>query len=439
MGAASSISLRIAVIGGGPAGAFFALYALKYARLTGRDISVTIYEGKDFRQFGQPGCNMCAGIIPISVLRRFAELDLKVPSELILNHISSYSLHTSAGSLTATQPDAQAQVISVYRGAGPRYGHPPGLISFDEFLIGEAVSRGAKLRRSFVETVRHSQPIEVVSEGQSERCDLLVLATGVNGKPSSLQGFDYRPPLTGSMCQTELYLGQEEVERRLGPSVHIFLPPDEIATYGILIPKGPFVTASLLNPRGQMRSLRQFLELDEVKAVLGVKVRRVCGCLPKISIESARNVAGDGFVAIGDASATRLYKNGIGSALATAERAAWTAIHQGCAKQDFVTNYLPLCRAIDSDNRIGRVLFLEVPLLKHFGVMPMAHYRIAAGARQHQAVSELHARILWGMFTGAYSYHDLFRMALDPGLLVQLGLALGRSVLQKNARPSGVF
>ncbi|MBI3979101.1 MAG: hypothetical protein HY331_13030, partial [Chloroflexi bacterium] len=83
--------LRIAVIGGGPAGSFFALYALLFARGAGREVSVTIYEGKDFRCFGQPGCNMCAGIIPVSVLSRFDELGLKIPPELVLSRINTYS------------------------------------------------------------------------------------------------------------------------------------------------------------------------------------------------------------------------------------------------------------------------------------------------------------------------------------------------------------
>ena len=428
MRGAKERSLRIAVVGGGPAGSFFALYALKYAHAVGRDISVTIYEAKDFRRFGQPGCNMCAGLIPVTVLYRFRELGLAIPPEVILGHINAYSLHTSAGVLNATQPDAHAEIVSVYRGAGPWHGRLLGQASFDALLLEEAVSRGARLRRSYVEAIRRDRPVEIVSGGETERFDLAVLASGLNGRPVSLPGFSYRPPPAGSMCQTELYLGEEEVQRRLGSSVHIFLPPEEIATYGILIPKGSFISASLLNARSQMRSMGQFLGLDEVKSVLGTQVRWSCGCLPKISVGLAQELVDDGFVAVGDAGATRLYKNGIGSALVTAERAARTAIYRGCTKDDFAVSYLPLCRAIDQDNRIGRLLFLQVPLLKRFGPIPIAHDRIASGANRHRAASELHTRILWGMFTGAYSYRQLFRMGMSPALLAQLALALGRAI-----------
>jgi flavin-dependent dehydrogenase len=356
MGGTRTPTLRIAVVGGGPAGSFFALYALRFARQAGRDVAITIYDGKDFRRFCQPGCNMCAGIIPAGVLSRFAELDLTIPPALVLSRISSYALHTSAGSLVATQPDARAEIISVYRGSGPRYGHPPEQLSFDEFLIEEAIARGARRQRAYVEAVRPGPPHDVVSGGVSEPYDLVVLATGVNGFAIQLHGLAYRPPPTGAMCQTELYLGRDEVQRQLGPVVHLFLPPDEIASYGILIPKGPFVTVSLVNPRAQMRSLRQFLALPEVRTVLdGGPLRQVCGCLPNVSLGPAGHVAADGFVAIGDASSTRLYKNGIGSALATARQAAWTAVTHGCRAADFARHYLPVCRAIDRDNRIGKL------------------------------------------------------------------------------------
>ena len=431
MSIANELPHRIAVVGGGPAGSFSALCALKHSHLAGREISVTIYEGKDFSRPGQPGCNMCAGLIPASVVSQFSTLDLTIPPEMILSHISSYALHTTAGVLNARQLDAQADVISVYRGTGPAYGGRQDRISFDAYLLEQAVARGARLRRSFVEGIRRARPVEIVSAGKIETYDLVVLATGINGHPLSVTGFDYRPPPTATMCQTEIYLGEEEVLGRVGHSVHIFLPPDDVATYGILIPKGPFVTASLLNARNRMRSMAGFLGSEQVTRVLGHQPRRVCGCLPRISVGPARGCFDDGFVAIGDVCATRLYKNGIGSALATARRAALTAIWRGARRADFAASYLPLCRAINNDNMIGRLLFLQVPALKRFRAISMAHYLVATDA--HHTARELHARILWGMFTGTYPYHELLRMSVHPTLITRLGLALARSLLQRRA------
>ena len=54
---------KIAIIGGGPAGCFFANFALKIAKQKGIKVDITIFEGKDFCQKGPRGCNMCAGVI----------------------------------------------------------------------------------------------------------------------------------------------------------------------------------------------------------------------------------------------------------------------------------------------------------------------------------------------------------------------------------------
>ena len=449
MGREQSLALRIAVVGGGPAGSFFALYALKYAADTGRRISVTIYEPRDMWRPGQPGCSRCAGLVPAAVVSQFGALGIVVPPELIYNRIDRYSLYTAAGALTATESDPRSRIIATYRGAGPRPGHPDGSIGFDGLIVEEAISRGARLRRRKVQAVRRGQPVEIVSEGEGEYYDLAVLATGINGDTPALEGFAYQPPPTDIMCQTELSfgpdtVGQDTVKARLGSGVHIFLPPDDVAAYGILIPKGPFVTVSLLGPRHQMSSMSRFLGLPGVRALIGDGspseesptegggVHRICGCLPRVSVGMAQHICDDGFVAIGDAGATRLYKNGIGSALATAERAAWTAVTRGCTKADFERHYMPLCRKIDLDNRFGRLLFLEVPLLKYFRPMARAHYRLASDAG-HRAEARLQARILWGMFTGTYTYRELFGMASRPRLVARMLFALGGSLVEGTA------
>ena len=58
---------KIAIIGGGPAGSFFAHFAQKWSIQKGIDVSVTIFDGKDFLQRGPKGCNLCAGVIAESL------------------------------------------------------------------------------------------------------------------------------------------------------------------------------------------------------------------------------------------------------------------------------------------------------------------------------------------------------------------------------------
>jgi hypothetical protein len=84
---------------------------------------------------------------------------------------------------------------------------------------------------------------------------------------------------------------------------------------------------------------------------------------------------------------------------------------------------------IDRDNWFGRLLFLEAPVLNRLGLLAGAHYRLATRTQRHPEVSQLHARILWGMFTGAYSYRELLRMSLTPRLLGQWVLESLRCLL----------
>ncbi len=238
------------------------------------------------------------------------------------------------------------------------------------------------------------------------------------------------------MCQTELYLGEDEVQARLGASVHIFLPPDEVAAVGMLIPKGAFVTVSLLHARNGMRSLRQFLAHAELVDLLGGQARPICGCRPRISIGAGQALSDDGLVVVGDGAVTRLYKNGIGSSLATARQAAWTAMFHGLGRADFAQGYLPLCRDVVRDNRAGQLLLLQVPALKRFRPLALAHRYMGGGALRDSAAAELHARILWGTFTGTYSYTDLLRMALRPEFVARFALAMGRSLGTRKPQPS---
>ena len=54
---------KIAVIGAGPAGTFFANFAYHLAKEKGLEVAITIFDGKDFNLVGPPSCNLCAGVI----------------------------------------------------------------------------------------------------------------------------------------------------------------------------------------------------------------------------------------------------------------------------------------------------------------------------------------------------------------------------------------
>lgn len=85
---------KIAVVGGGPTGSFFAYFALKMAQMLGKEIEVTIYEPKVFTKDGPGGCNRCGGIISELLVQMLAVEGINLPDTVVQKGINSYRLHT---------------------------------------------------------------------------------------------------------------------------------------------------------------------------------------------------------------------------------------------------------------------------------------------------------------------------------------------------------
>ncbi len=73
----------IAVIGGGPSGSFFSYFALDFAKRYDLEITIDIYEAKNFTKVGAGGCNHCGGIISESVVQTLATDGIVIPSSII--------------------------------------------------------------------------------------------------------------------------------------------------------------------------------------------------------------------------------------------------------------------------------------------------------------------------------------------------------------------
>ena len=412
---------RIAVVGGGPAGSSFTLFALYFAQCIGLDLNITIFEPRDFSRPGPWGCNMCAGLIPVRMLKPLEQIGVTVPARVIRNRISHYTLHTAAGKIQLPQPDPDGDVISVYRGNGPKLGpNWSDIISFDHFLLSTARSRGAKVVHERVTAISmRPRPLVRTRSGEFE-ADLVVLATGVNKSGIQFPDLDYRTPARRKMAQSELCLGEDAVRTSLGNSVHIFLPRHSGLKFGTLVPKGPCVNVSLMGKDLPSNCIDEFLALPDVAQLLPSGLPLTCGCRPHIAVGPARPMYADRFVAVGDASITRLYKNGIGTAMRTARCAADTAVNKGVDANAFRIHYAPLCWRIGFDNLIGRFLFSMTGLFENHGWFARSQLESIVREQNLPPQDRFHSRLLWGMFTGTYAYTQLLLMASHPGLLTRL-------------------
>src|ERR1043165_2308953 len=135
---------RVAVVGAGPAGSFFAIELLRRARSLGIHLNADIYDGKNFAKKGAPGCNMCAGAIGHKLIQEIERSTIPIPREVIHYEIEGYAVHYQDSSAHIAN-DPTKKIYGVYRGAGPvSTENPEGARSFDQFLLEQAMKLGAR-------------------------------------------------------------------------------------------------------------------------------------------------------------------------------------------------------------------------------------------------------------------------------------------------------
>lgn len=414
---------KIAIVGGGPAGTFFALYLLHFAEERDVHPEITIFEQRDFDELGIKGCKGCAGILSLTFNNNLKELGLTIPAEIVQNNIKQYTVHSPYTSISMSNPRKETQIVSIYRGGGPRISHYEKSISFNSWLLREAQNRGVKVEDQSVTDMHLESGAWVEVPAWSKEYDLVVLASGINARQIRISGVHYIPPETQTMSQAELYAGAENVESSLDNMAHVVLIPHSRFIFGTLVPKGPFINVSVLSRSDTPFPVKEFLDLKLVRNILPEKFEYSCSCHPRVVNGMAKNFFANRFVVIGDAAISRLYKDGIGSSLLTAREAARTVTYFGLSRRSFERQYYPLCRNINRGNRWGRLLFSLNDRFKDSRVFLLAQNRIIGNEQRNIRGSQPFTKAAWGMFSGSYDYGSIAWMTLNPVSLFKLLVA----------------
>lgn len=433
----------IAIIGGGPAGSFFAHFAQKYALEKRINLSITIFDGKDFLQRGPRGCNLCAGVIAESLNEKLKEEGIFLPEERIINRVDGYCLHVDGKSLLLSCAENENNTIAtVFRGNGPRFSTFPEIISFDDFLLSWVQDRGAKVINQPVWEIKlpknKREPLGLYygdkENSQKFEADLAVGAFGVNTylmKKIQALGFGYNPPSTLITYQAELKMDREKILEYFGNTIHVYMPRSKSIRYATVIPKGDYITISLIGHRNATKDfLQEFLNLEEIKKKIP-HFKPHCFCYPRITVSPSKKPFTDRLIMIGDASFSRHYKNGIESAFTTAQLAADSAFCKGIDASSFSQSYYKQAKKlIIKDNTYGQLLFSINDIISSIPLFTQSHLFLAERKDSRGSSRKLRL-ILWNMFTGNIPYKDIFKISLDIRLQISLLFNTMRILYQK--------
>ncbi|HEX8422264.1 MAG TPA: hypothetical protein VF634_02580, partial [Pyrinomonadaceae bacterium] len=441
---------RVAVVGAGPAGSFFAIELLRRARSLGLSLHVEIYDGKNFARKGAPGCNMCAGAVGHNLIEEIEHATTNIPPEVIHYELEGYAVHYQDASARLENAPGR-KIYGVYRGAGPvSTERPEGARSFDQFLLDQALKLGARhipqnVHDIDVPSTLAERPAIRTNEGGRVEYDLVVGAFGVNSQLGARLIYGYQPPPTWKTCVIEARVPEEFQRERLGKLIHFFVLKQADVRYVALIPKGEHVTVTAIGENVDVVSTERLLRESYMRDYLPSDWKLDCHCHPRVAVGAARLPYSDRFCIVGDASDSRYLKNGVESALVTARLAADCVVNHGITARDFEEHFWRRCgQVFGRDNLYGRALFEIYDRIFPHPLIAPVYFAVLQAERRARATQQkrqpdeapappqsppsqgaLLSDALLAAFTGDQPYKRILLRALHPRLAARMASHAG--------------
>jgi flavin-dependent dehydrogenase len=427
---------KIAIIGGGPGGSFFAHFASRYAKEAGIDVSIKIYDRKSFCQRGPRGCNMCAGVISENLFNSLEEERINIADFCVQRKIEGYCFQAQDESVVLHHPVPGhiSKIVTVFRGNGPLQSEHEGNVSFDDYLLNHVKEQGVEIVfdivKSFKLPFRKGDPVKVISgDGNPKNefdADLVVGAFGVNTGMMEKVGnmdFGYKPPKTVRTCQCEIMLSPEHIEKTFGNNVFVFALGKRELKFASITPKADYVTVNLVGRRDLTRkNLIDFLKHPAVKKLMPEKweiPNDFCMCISKIPITYAKHPYADRLVVLGDASISRSYKSGIESAFNMAKLSAYTAFKNGVSARSFMNGYFkPAKRLLARDNFYGIMMLKINDYISSNRQLANRQVKLVKSTEDTKTASLIN-EILWNMLTGNVTYKEILIKAMNLRLILK--------------------
>ena len=448
-----SSNATVAVIGGGPAGSFFAIHLLRQARSRNQHFRVALFERLRQPPRDQPelqsgpyrGCPRCAGGVSPRLSDALLNLGLEIPEEIIQAHIGSIDVQGRWKPLVLNVPENR-HMLSVFRGTLPT-SRKRGSGSLDSWLIDAAIQEGAELVGGTVTRVyydKRRRPIldyRLSGEDCSMAVDFVAFAGGVNettrtqfGRQTSADLFRllqpaYEPPELRKALIIELEGPPECAELTDGRLHYLESSLDELhLDMCSVMPKQGHFTISLIGPsvdradshKDNLEIARQFLRTPRVCRVLpcGADLTIRCMCNPYIVVGTASRPFAHRAATLGDLAATRRYKDGMLAAHDMASVLAKAVVEVGVDARSLAAAYGPTINRFRRDNRFASLIFFLYRWVFTSTIWSRIIYQTYAYERKtSHAPDRSFERIIWAISSGDKDYEQIAKAMLRPSTI----------------------
>jgi flavin-dependent dehydrogenase len=407
---------HVVIIGGGPGGTACALALHRMSGELGRNIQVTIVEGKQF--VGEMNYNQCVGVLspPLPNLL-WDRLGVKFPYQLQRSEISRYIIHTAREEITLN--DKEQPSVALRR------------VQYDAYMLDQVKQRGISVIPARAYDLEfHDEHVVVYTDSGPIEAEVVLGAFGMDEGTSAMftRMTKYRPPQSLSSIVTKYHPNQDAVDA-FGPAIHAFLPAHPRIEFGGVTPKGNHLTINIAGSRVDADLMVSFLTLPEVRNILpspdgdhGFAPQDLKFYKGRFPSSQAHGYYGDRYVLVGDAAGlVRAFKGkGVTSAVITGIRAAETILHHGISEYAFDDYYRSANMDIIGDLPYGQAM-------RHFTII-LAHYHlldpVIRAAKQNAS--------LQSALFNAVSAHGPYRQVIKQSFHLNIVWAVLRAWLSEN-------
>lgn len=450
---------EIIIIGGGPAGSFFAICLLKKAEQQGKKLSVSIIEKKpepnlyeaEPEAYCKEGCNYCAGGISPRLMDILEKEGLPLPEAICQGKVKSLTIQGHWKNIELEVPQGK-KMTCVFRGSRPKM-RPHRYSNFDGYLLQRAAQWGAdvvtgevfevKLSSRGLPRVTYGRILEGRPQAADREADFVAVAGGVNqeaginletssfGRSLSQLIPGFVPPGVRKTLIFELE-GNEQFLRTVQGEIHfVEYGSDRLRIeMSSIMPKGRFVTVVLIGPSidrcgpaEHLEIISRYLELPHIRKLLPseARLRTVCVCSPNMTVGAARSPYADRVAVIGDLAVSRLYKDGIFSAYLTASGLANSILNGGIDRLSLRKSYWPVIHNLRRDNRFGAFVFVLNRVAFGRPVLSRVLYQAVISERKKKDKERRRlADILWKIASGDDSYRRIFGLMFRPASVLAI-------------------